>query len=178
MDAAVAKNRVTAAGVPMSLSDLGYIHIGLDDNWQACGAGNLSAFHNTNGLPVVNQRKFPNLKGMVNHAHALGLHAGWYLNNCICHENGVKSLANKTLIYKGNIQAMHNFGFTSVKLDSCSEFKNITLWADLMRSSGKPTLVENCMKTHYPTDPAATCPYNFWRASGDIMPNWDQVSST
>jgi alpha-galactosidase len=25
-------------GVPTSLRDLGYIDVGLDDNWQACGA--------------------------------------------------------------------------------------------------------------------------------------------
>lgn len=174
MDVAAARTR-TVNGAPTSLLDLGYINMGLDDNWQDCGAGNLSAFHNTDGLPVVNLDRFPDMHSMVDYAHSLGLHAGWYLNNCICHENGVKDPEAIDLIYRGNVQAMHSYGFDSVKLDSCSEFKNISFWADLMRESGKPTLVENCMKTHYPTDPSAVCPYNFWRVSGDIGPSWGQV---
>lgn len=176
MNVAVSRNR-TVDGVPTSLLDLGYVNIGLDDNWQACGAGNLSSFHNTDGLPVVNANRFPDMKAMVEHAHALELRAGWYLNNCICHENGVKDPSAIDLIYRGNVQAMYDYGFDSVKLDDCSEFKNISFWADLMRESGKPMLVENCMKTHYPTDPNAMCPYNFWRVSQDIRPSWPSVMS-
>ena len=73
MDAVAARERV-ANGAPTSLLDLGYVDIGLDDNWQACGAGNLSAFHDTDGLPVVNLAR-------VNMAACTRL-AGWLASGC------------------------------------------------------------------------------------------------
>jgi hypothetical protein len=41
-------------------------------------------YHDENGAPVVDLTKFPDLKGMVDHAHALNLTAGMYSNNCHC----------------------------------------------------------------------------------------------
>jgi hypothetical protein len=32
---------------------------GLDDNWQACGAGVRGSFHDANGRPLVNRSRFP-----------------------------------------------------------------------------------------------------------------------
>ena len=57
-----------------------------DDCWQACGkyGPNNYTYHDENGAPVVDLTKFPDLKGMVDHAHALNLTAGFYSNNCAC----------------------------------------------------------------------------------------------
>lgn len=41
-------------------------------------------YHDENGSPVVDLTKFPDMKGMVDHAHALNLTAGFYSNNCKC----------------------------------------------------------------------------------------------
>jgi alpha-galactosidase len=42
MEGMVRKNpRYTVDGVPTSLCDLGYCDVGLDDNWQQCGAPSL-----------------------------------------------------------------------------------------------------------------------------------------
>merc|ERR1719383_1271092 len=38
MDGMARRSRMVD-GVPTSLCDLGYCDVGLDDNWQACGAG-------------------------------------------------------------------------------------------------------------------------------------------
>ena len=65
-------------GVPTSLLDLGYITVGLDDNWQLCGSyGPLQyTYHDVNGSPVVNTQVFPDMKNMTDYAHSLGLRAG------------------------------------------------------------------------------------------------------
>ena len=36
-----------------SLADLGFVHAGLDDSWQACGAGIEGSFHDAEGNPLV-----------------------------------------------------------------------------------------------------------------------------
>eukprot|EP01047_Picozoa_sp_COSAG01_P063763 COSAG01_NODE_8322_length_2830_cov_3.827928_4_plen_77_part_00 len=71
-DAMVSRER---GGV--SLLDVGYEHIGLDDYWQACGTGAGGSFHNATGYPLVNTTRFPDFKKMNYHAHAAGLKTGW-----------------------------------------------------------------------------------------------------
>ena len=46
-------------GVPTSLADLGYVSAGVDDGWQACGAGVQGSFHDAEGRPIVNTTRFP-----------------------------------------------------------------------------------------------------------------------
>ena len=40
---ALTKRTRSVNGVPTSLSDLGYYRLGIDDGWQACGAGKSSS---------------------------------------------------------------------------------------------------------------------------------------
>ena len=70
-----------------SLRDFGYVHAGLDDNWQACGAGFNQSFHDKDGNPLVNKTRFPDMAAMTKEGHDHQLKVGWYLNNCICAEN-------------------------------------------------------------------------------------------
>lgn len=60
-----------------SLKDLGYVGVGLDDNWQACGKGHSGSFHSADGTPLWNNDTFPDPVSMVKKAHRLGLKAGW-----------------------------------------------------------------------------------------------------
>ena len=62
---------------PQSFADLGYVHAGLDDGWQACGTGVHGSFHDANGYPLVNETLFPNMTSMVATGRALGLLPGW-----------------------------------------------------------------------------------------------------
>ena len=116
MDGMVRKDR-KVDGIPTSLCDLGYCDVGLDDNWQACGAYGPDKlhFHDEDGNPLVNTKRFPDFKGMTDHAHKLGLTAGWYGNNCICSE---RATSDKKF-YVGDVKALRNYGFDSWKLDGC-----------------------------------------------------------
>jgi hypothetical protein len=69
-------------GSVVSLSDLGYVDVGIDDGWQLAKAGVNGGFHNANGTPIVNSSKFPDLAGWVGDVHAMNLTAGFYGNNC------------------------------------------------------------------------------------------------
>ena len=117
MDGMVRKHR-KVNGIPMSLCDLGYCDVGIDDGWQACGQygpGRFLKYHNEDGSPVVDTRKFPDLKAMTDHAHKLELTAGWYGNNCICPEQATHAKQ----FYDGDVKALRAYGFDSWKLDAC-----------------------------------------------------------
>ena len=73
MDAAV-RLRPGLDGAPTSLRQLGFDNYGLDDNWQDCIDQN---YHDEQGRPRINQRRFPDMKGMVAYGHRLGLRVGW-----------------------------------------------------------------------------------------------------
>ena len=76
MDGMVARERLVD-GVPTSLCDLGYCDVGLDDNWQACGAGVNGSFHAADGTPLWNTTRFPDVKAMNEKIHQLGLKSDW-----------------------------------------------------------------------------------------------------
>jgi len=67
-------------GANASLLSLGYNTVGLDDGWQACGAGARApnyTFHNASGFPLVNSNTYPDMRALTDYVHSLGLRAGW-----------------------------------------------------------------------------------------------------
>ena len=59
-----------------SLLEAGYLHVGIDDGWQDCGAGYNHSFHNASGYPIING-KFPDVRQMNQQAQAKGVKMGW-----------------------------------------------------------------------------------------------------
>lgn len=174
-------------GKATSLKDLGYVNCGLDDNWQSCGKGAFGSFHDAEGNPIINKDLFPDMKAMTDYAHARGLRAGWYMNNCICSEHSWKGDENITKHMEASAKAVAKYGFDGVKLDGCGQFRNLTWWAALLNATGRHILIENC---HWGgtvpgqssgdgpcsgTTTPSNCPYNFFRTSGDIRNNWDSM---
>ncbi|CAK0910658.1 unnamed protein product [Prorocentrum cordatum] len=107
--AAVLDKSRSVDGKPTSLAELGFDWISMDDGWQQCNCsfpgfpsdpslpkcpnckeGGCS-WHSSDaegGRPLVDSHKFPDMKGLVDYGHSLGLKVGSYLNNCICMEGG------------------------------------------------------------------------------------------
>mmetsp|Transcript_19333 Transcript_19333/g.31793 ORF Transcript_19333/g.31793 Transcript_19333/m.31793 type:complete len:457 (-) Transcript_19333:1017-2387(-) len=162
------KGEVSKEGI--SLYDLGYDDIGLDDNWQHCKAGINGSFHKADGTPIVNKDRFPNMTAMTDYIHSLGLKAGWYHNNCLCKET--KNIWNGNDHYAGDAKATLQYGFDSVKLDGCGAFLNLSLWYNLLNAPKKKIMIENC---HWGGEvPTLThCPYHMYRTCGDISARWD-----
>jgi alpha-galactosidase len=81
VDAVVAKNRTVAGWTgPVSLCDIGYCSVGIDEGWEGCGMGatvdGRKTQHYANGTPAINS-KVPDIPGLVEYGHAKGLKMGW-----------------------------------------------------------------------------------------------------
>merc|ERR1719235_2648520 len=174
MDGMVKRSRMVD-GKPTSLCDLGYCDVGLDDNWQNCNGGTGgNHYHDADGNPVINTDRFPDMKKMTDHAHSLGLTAGWYGNNCICsdHKSGDRKF------YEGDAKALRDFNFDGYKLDGCGAQTDMQLWDDVFKADkGPPVMVENChWGSKVPYEPNQTwCPWNFYRTSGDVNARYSSV---
>lgn len=171
MDGMVSRKR-QVDGKPMSLCDLGYCDVGLDDWWQDCtGGAEGYNYHDEAGRPVVNTTRFPNMTAMTEYAHKLGLTAGWYANNCHC-----KELKNATMqMYQQDVHYLTDvFQFDAVKLDGCGKEYDLDIWANLINKTGRKIMIENCHWGH--TVPNSTwCPWNFFRTSGDIQGSYGSM---
>lgn len=137
---AVADRRWTTwNGSTVSLADLGYVDVGIDDGWQQAGAGLNGGFHDASGHPIVNTSKFPDMAGLVEGIHSLGLTAGFYGNNCHDAEKDWV-LAN----FVGDVDYFVATGFDGYKLDSCGAQKDIALYSALLtHATTKNITVEN-----------------------------------
>merc|ERR1719235_382013 len=174
MDGMVKRSRMVD-GKPTSLCDLGYCDVGLDDNWQNCNAGTGgNHYHDDDGNPIINYDRFPDMKKMTDHAHSLGLTAGWYGNNCICKDSN----SGDRKFYEGDAKALRDFGFDGYKLDGCGSQTDMQLWDDVFKADGgPPVMVENChWGSKVPYEPNRTwCPWNFYRTSGDVRASYSSV---
>eukprot|EP01121_Diplochlamys_sp_Union-15-3_P021654 TRINITY_DN8881_c0_g1_i1.p1 TRINITY_DN8881_c0_g1~~TRINITY_DN8881_c0_g1_i1.p1 ORF type:complete len:437 (-),score=70.88 TRINITY_DN8881_c0_g1_i1:41-1351(-) len=182
MDAIADRSRMVN-GKPTSLLDVGFEHVGLDDNWQDCGAGINGSFHAPDGHPIINTQRFPDMKKMNDYGHSKNVKPGWYLNNCICSESG-KLTPNWPPQMQGDVNAAVEFGYDGVKIDGCGPSHNLLEWAELLNKTGRPMMIENCHdNTTFPYwhDPKTfdyvVCPMNFWRVSNDIQANWGSIIS-
>lgn len=185
IDAVVAKAR-KVDGVPTSLQDLGFNSVGIDDGWQACGTGHKKSFHASDGTPLVNKTKFPDLHALVSYAHSKNVKIGWYDNNCYCMDEYTlrddPTWAEKA--YAADAMQALDAGFDELKIDNCgdddgsgfvSRFKHI--------NTTRPIVIENSDQGHghgpprgLPTD-QDWCPFNFFRTDGDIGPDFGNVIS-
>lgn len=167
IDAITAKNWTVGEKI-VSLADVGYNSIGIDEGWEGCGMGVNGTQHYVNGTPAVNTN-FSDMKELVQYGHKKKLRMGFYQNGCACGEK-----VEKMINYKGDINYLHSLGFDAVKLDGCGKQRNLTLYAQLMKATGKNYSIENCHwgrctdsdDSSCPT--LEWCPFNWYRSSGDI----------
>jgi alpha-galactosidase len=187
IDAIVKKG---AGGV--SLADVGFGRIGVDDGWQACETGVMDnrthkrSFHDISGNPLINGSKFASLKSLVDYGHTKSVKMGWYLNNCICMDE--YTLQSDPVwgqkCYEGDIKAIAAAGFDGVKIDNCGDDQGIGYIARVaaINKTGHPMLIENSNQGHMgnprgnPTNDSY-CPFNFFRSGGDIGPDFGNVIS-
>ena len=46
--------------------------------------------------------------------------------------------------YKGDVQAIVDYGFDGIKLDNCGVYHNMSLFAELINNTGRRVLIEEC----------------------------------
>ena len=207
---AVSEDKVKAAADAMVRSGLinhGWTYINVDDFWQNNRSSSdptlQGAFRNTNGFIVPNAR-FPDMKGMADYIHSLGLKAGlysspgpWTCGGCAAswrHE-------------ADDAQTYANWGFDYLKYDWCSygdiadgkdtNAIDVPTWAeshgtndqavasypyglmgDLLRYQNRDILFSLCQ---YGMDDVwkwgDSVSGNTWRTTGDINDSWSSMSN-
>ena len=187
----------------MSLHDVGYGSVGIDEGWELChnvsgplnrggrsqpsGSGGsvdpwgLGIDHFPNGTPSVNDKFNGKLNELVDYGHSNSVEMGFYFNGCACANHGNRrGKGSPPQDYIGDVTLLHDMDFDGAKFDNCGGQRNLTKYAELMKASGKNYSIENCHWGQCLTDDASSCPsqdwcpFNWFRSSNDI--NSDQLS--
>ena len=95
IDALVSKTWTIEGEANKSLADAGYTSMGIDEGWEGCGQGINGTQHTASGDPVINNARFPDMKGLVDYGHSNGLKIGQFTFACsaqniylVCHVSG------------------------------------------------------------------------------------------
>ena len=162
-----------------SLLQAGYADYGLDDNWEACGAGVNGSYHDADGFPMINTLLFANMSALAPYAATYGATVSWYHNCCGC-SAGEHALSEPH--YREDAFTVAALGFRGLKIDGCGNEPNMTAWAEALVEAreagvGGDVLLENCnddtpFRPTRNADGSINCPYNFYRTSIDGAPNF------
>jgi alpha-galactosidase len=186
----VTAERVKASADGMVASGLhrqGYTYINIDDVWEGglrpTRPHDVAASRDANGDPTTNER-FPDMKGLVDHIHSLGLKAGIYSSPgpTTCQGLGASFQHEEQ-----DARAYARWGFDYLKYDWCSYQGDRNNLADLKKpylQMGKiiPTLERDMI--------FSICQYGWgnvwewgreagghlWRMTGDIRDDWPSMT--
>jgi alpha-galactosidase len=174
------KVRTSANAMADKLSEHGWNYINIDDGWEA-------ASRNANGEIVTNE-KFPDMKGLTDYVHSLGLRMGIYSSP------GPKTCGG----YLGSWQhedldakTYGDWGIDYLKYDWCS-YSEVTAQNPTLEDYKKPYQVMRASLDKVHRDIMFSfCQYgmgdvwnwgtevggNSWRTTGDIEDTWKSLSS-
>ena len=54
------------------------------------------------------------------------------------------TIPSTATVMEGSVRALVDMEWDGLKLDSCSQFQNMTWWAELINKTGRPIEQENC----------------------------------
>ena len=167
---ALTNRRWTIGGRLMSLHDVGYRSVGIDEGWELChnvsgplnrgghsqpsGSGGSvipwgrGVSHFANGTPSINDKFNGKLKALVEYGHSKSVELGFYFNGCACANHGNKrGSGSPEQDYVGDITLLHDMNFDGAKFDNCGGQRNLSKYAELMKASGKNFSIENVRRS-------------------------------
>jgi alpha-galactosidase len=176
----------------------GWTYLNIDDTWQGKRGGPLNA--------IQGNEKFPDMKGLCDAVHALGLKIGIYstpwTTSYADHiggsaENPEGTWTPPTLPKKGNVNkkilpwAIGKYSFAKndanqwaawgmdyLKYDwNPNELPETQEMYDALRHSGRDIILSLSNSSPFKNAPALSKLANCWRTSGDIKANWKSMSS-
>jgi alpha-galactosidase len=195
----VTQQDVLAAAQGMASSGLidhGWTYVNIDDTWQAPRGGEFKALQGNS--------KFPDMKGLCDAIHALGLKPGIYSTPWTTSyatypggssENPEGTWTKPTVSKKGRVNkkilpwaiGQYSFatndakqwaawGFDYLKYDwNPNELPETKEMYDALRNSGRDIVFSLSNSTPFPNIPALSQIANAWRICGDIGENWPSV---
>jgi alpha-galactosidase len=194
-------NTVTAERVRLSADGMvksglhrqGYTYINIDDVWEggmepnpATGRGRtVAAARDANGEPTTNSN-FPDMKGLVDHIHSLGLKAGLYSSPG---PTTCQGLGASWQHEEQDARAYARWGFDYLKYDWCG-YSQIAPMPTLDDRKKPYQLMGDILKRQDRDIVFSICQYgagnvwewgrdvggHLWRMTGDIRDNWPSMS--
>jgi alpha-galactosidase len=183
--------RAAKAMVASGLSQHGWTYINIDDVWQGDRSGPDRAL-------MANEQRFPDMKGLVDQIHAMGLKAGIYSTPWVTAYSGLRGgtaddelgtwkagpvrvavrRIGKVSFAKADARQFAAWGFDYLKYDwrpnRGPETKEMS---DALRATGRDLVfsLSNSAPIEYADE--YTPSSNAWRITGDIAENWKSMSN-
>jgi alpha-galactosidase len=188
----VTAERVKASADGMVKSGLdrqGYTYINIDDVWEGglkpARPYDLAASRDGNGEPVTNER-FPDMKGLVDYIHSLGLKAGLYSSPGPTTCQGLGATWQHE---EQDARAYARWGFDYLKYDWCG-YSQIAPNPTLEDRKKPYKLMGGILKKQERDIVFSICQYgagnvwewgrevggNLWRMTGDIRDDWPSMT--
>jgi alpha-galactosidase len=183
--------------VNSGLINHGWTYINIDDAWQGKRGGPFNG--------IQGNDKFPDMKGLCDHLHKMGLKAGIYSTPWTTSyatyiggsaENPEGTWSKPTIPKRGNVNkkilpwAIGKYSFATndakqwaawgidyLKYDwNPNELPETQEMYDALRSSGRDVVLSLSNSTPFTNAPALSKIANCWRTTGDIRDTWDSMS--
>ena len=163
-----------AAMVKSGMKKAGYQYIVIDGGWEG--------YHDTNGVFHSDPQKFPDMKGLCDYVHSLGLKVGIHTSP------GPTTCAGREASYgheKQDAETFASWGIDFVKYDWCSADKvyrpsqmqaAYKKMSDALKATGRPILFSLCqygMQDVWKWGQSVGG--QMWRTTGDISDNYSSV---
>ena len=184
----VTADRVRASADGMVKSGLnrqGYAYINIDDLWEGGERNNPASGRNPDG-EMKTHANFPDMKGLVDHIHSLGLKAGIYSSP------GPTTCQGYTASWEHEAQDAKTFatwGFDYLKYDWCSynriaprptledRKKPYKMMADIIKALDRDVVFSICQYgAGNVWEWGREVGGQLWRMTGDIRDNWPSMS--
>jgi alpha-galactosidase len=184
------------AMVDSGLINHGWTYVNIDDTWQGKRGGE---FHGLQG-----NEKFPDIKGLCDQVHAMGLKFGIYSTPWETSYAGfpggssenpegdwtkptTKTIKNKNILpcaiapyhfYTNDANQWAAWGVDYLKYDwSPIQFPETKEMYDALRDSGRDVIFSLSNNMNITNGPTCGKIANSWRTTGDIKANWTSMSS-
>ncbi|NSW56566.1 MAG: NPCBM/NEW2 domain-containing protein [Armatimonadetes bacterium] len=175
--------RCARAMVSTGLVDHGWSYVNIDDTWQAARGGPLNA--------LQGNEKFPDLKGLCDEIHSLGLKAGIYSTPWITSYAGFPGGSSNSEDGSWNRERGHGkfgfeeadakqfaaWGFDYLKYDwNPNDVPHVEKMAVALRASGRDIVYSLSNSAPYELASEWMRLAHCWRTTGDITDRWSSVS--
>ena len=171
------------AMVDSGLIDHGWTYVNIDDTWQGARGGE---FHGLQG-----DKKFPDLKGLCDQIHAMGLKFGIYSTPWQMSYAGFPGSSSDSPAGKWtHLRTLGQYHFTTNDADQWAawgvdylkydwnpiQFPETQEMYGALRHSGRDILFSLSNNMNITNGPAVGKIANSWRTTDDIKANWDSMS--
>ena len=186
--AGISQEKVKSAAdamIKFGLNNYGYAYINIDDGWQGSRGGKYNA--------IMPNEKFPDMKGMIDYIHSLGLKVGIYSSPWVWTYAGYNGGAADTKdgqifkkekrygefnFHEEDVKQWVEWGFDYLKYDWCpNDVEHTTLMSETLKKSGRDIAFSISNAAPYELAGEWAKLTNVWRTTGDIHDSWYSMTA-